>query len=46
MSLETGLILTFAIVGLGAVAMTVFALWLRSRENDKLRHEQDGIKHV
>jgi hypothetical protein len=46
MSLETGLILAFAIVGLGAIAMTVFALWLRSCENDKAQHEHDTIKHA
>jgi hypothetical protein len=34
MSLEYGLVATFAIIGLGGVGLTGFVLWLRFREGE------------
>lgn len=46
MSLEYGLILTFAIVTFGGVALAGFVLWLRNRGSDGENDNHDGIKHA
>ncbi len=44
MSLEYGLILAFAIVAFGGVALAGFVLWLRNRASDVVSH--DSIKYA
>ncbi|NOT19913.1 MAG: hypothetical protein HOP24_06540 [Sideroxydans sp.] len=39
MSLELGLILTFAIVAVGGVGLAGFMLWLRNRESNANHHD-------
>lgn len=46
MSLELGLILTFAIVALGSIGLAGFVLWLRSRDSETNHSSHDGIKHA
>ena len=35
MSIETGLVIAFAIVGLGGAGMAAVLIWLKKREADK-----------
>jgi hypothetical protein len=45
MSLEYGLVLAFAIIAFGGVALAGFVLWLRNRGSGGVDHSHD-IKHA
>lgn len=44
MSIELGLILSFAIIALGGVVLAGFVLWLRKRDSETAHH--NGLKHA
>lgn len=46
MSLELGLILSFAIIALGGAGLAGVMLWLRKRDSDTCHHSNDGLKHA
>lgn len=44
MNLTTGLLWFGAIIGLGSIGLTCFAMWLKNRENEESAH-CDHIDH-